>query len=98
MKNEHTDTTLPNKLFDYMLYGKPIVASNLSPIEEILDNVGCGNVFVSGNPTSMADKVSKLIDSGNLEQIGKKGIKEIKNQYNWNIDFKKFMDSIDTMV
>src|SRR5208337_662520 len=39
LKSEHTDTTVPNKLLDYMALGKSIVASDCLPMKQIIEDV-----------------------------------------------------------
>ena len=48
-KTEHTDSTIPNKLFDYMACGKPVIVSNAEPMKRIVKEEKCGLVFCSGN-------------------------------------------------
>ena len=35
-RTEHTDTTIPNKIFDYMAAGIPVVSSNAIPLKRII--------------------------------------------------------------
>ena len=37
----HWNHTIPNKLFDYMYAGMPVLATNIVPIKRILEEVGC---------------------------------------------------------
>src|SRR3972149_2248964 len=45
LRSEHTDTTIPNKIFDYMAMGKPVVASDCEPLKRIIQEEKCGFVF-----------------------------------------------------
>lgn len=42
---ESWNTTVPNKLFEYMLMGKPVIVSNAKPAERIVREERCGMVF-----------------------------------------------------
>lgn len=55
--SEHTNTTIPNKLFDYMACGKPIVSSRLRPIERILIKEKCGIVLEENTPEKFANVI-----------------------------------------
>ena len=46
----HTNYTIPNKLFDYMYYGLPVIASGCRPIARILQKEGCGMNFPCQKP------------------------------------------------
>src|SRR5207245_4432058 len=43
----HTNSTIPNKLFEYMLLGKPVLATDMGPVRRVLEEVGCGLVYRS---------------------------------------------------
>lgn len=78
------DTTLPNKLFQYMLLGKPVLVSNAKPLARIVRAAGCGFVFESRNP---ADAASRLIEAyrcrGKVE-IGDRGREAVLRSYTWD--------------
>ena len=53
--------TSPLKLFSYMASGRPIVASDLQSIREILDDSSC--IFVTpDDPNSMSEGIKKALD------------------------------------
>lgn len=41
----HKNTTIPNKLFDYMASCKPVVVSDAKPLKRIVEAENCGLVF-----------------------------------------------------
>ncbi len=88
VKSEHTDTTLPNKLFDYMALGKPVISSDLIPVVRILKEYGCGLIFKSGDPESLAQQIEKALDSELLKKLGVNGQKAVKERFRWDIDEK----------
>jgi glycosyltransferase involved in cell wall biosynthesis len=86
LKSEHTDTTIPNKLFDYMALGKAIVTSNLSPVKRIVENVGCGQTFESGDGRDFARVFVKVISGGKKAQMGQRGMEAVMRDFNWTVD------------
>ena len=62
-KNESWDTTIPNKLFDYMAAGLAVVTSDATPAARVVSSTGCGLVFRDRNPGSLADALRRLQDS-----------------------------------
>jgi glycosyltransferase involved in cell wall biosynthesis len=46
LKTEHTDSTIPHKLFQYMYAGKPVIASDCLPIKRIIEETGAGIVLM----------------------------------------------------
>lgn len=82
--NEHKNTTVPNKLFDYMQYALPVIASDAKPLERIINHEKCGLVFENKNAHSLAQAVISIINSDNT--YGENGIKAVQSRYNWKHD------------
>ena len=82
--NEHTNTTIPHKLFQYMALGKPVIATNCSPIERIVKETQCGIIVPSGDHDKMTDAVIKLYSDHLLaKKLGENGKKAVEKKYNW---------------
>ncbi len=84
----HIRTTIPNKLFDYMLCSKPVVVSAVGPLERIVRECRCGVTFEAGNERDLVVVLSRLIDDGNAEKLGKNGRIAVTEKYNWQNDCK----------
>ncbi len=86
-KNDHTDTTVPNKLFDYMGCGKPVVVSNAVPLERIVTSEACGLVYTAGSPQSLADVLARMsADPAALERMGRNGAAAVRRHFHWERD------------
>ena len=68
---DHTNTTIPNKLFDYMKSGLPVIASNAAPMERIIAEANCGVTFESNNARDLAARVIELLSRDDLKKIGR---------------------------
>lgn len=96
LRSEHTDTTLPNKLFDYMALGKPVVASNCAPMERIIRETDCGLTFVSGDVVALQAALRKLLSNPEARvRMGRNGMKAVREKYNWGIDEKSLLNVLD---
>lgn len=96
LRSEHTDTTLPNKLFDYMAMGKPVVMSDCIPLERIARESHCGLIFRSGDVDSLVQVLRRLLaDSALRKTQGENGRKAVYEKYNWSIDRQAFLTTID---
>jgi glycosyltransferase involved in cell wall biosynthesis len=83
-KSGHTDTTLPHKLFQYMFFEKPVIATDCLPLKRILQECNCGIVVKSGDPASFAEAIMALYCDPKLaEKLGRNGKKAVMNKYNW---------------
>jgi glycosyltransferase involved in cell wall biosynthesis len=96
LRSEHTDTTLPNKLFDYMALGKPVVASNCEPLERVIRETDCGVTFQSGNVADLQAALRRLLSSPEMRLAkGQNGKKAVQENYNWAVDRKSLLRVID---
>ena len=64
--HENTNQASPVKLFDYMACAKPIVASRLDVVSEIVQESGCALLVEAGNPQALTNAVIHLL--GNSEE------------------------------
>lgn len=53
-------TTYPNKVFDYMAAGKPVVLAIDGVVREVVDAAGCGVFAQPGDPQALADAIRAL--------------------------------------
>jgi len=53
-------TTYPNKVFDYMAAGRPVVLAIDGVIREVVEVAGCGLFAQPGNPAALAEAVARL--------------------------------------
>jgi len=84
---------LPNKLFDYMLVGLPVVASNFPLYKEIVDTDRCGLIVDPLDPREVAKAIEYLIEHPDgARKMGKKGKKAILEKYNWEKEGRKLLD------
>ena len=80
--NEHTNNTIPHKLFQYMIMEKPVLVSDSTPLKRVVDEAHSGYVFEAGNAADCADKILKMIAATNLDQLGRNGFDYVINKGN----------------
>jgi glycosyltransferase involved in cell wall biosynthesis len=81
----HIETTMPNKIFQFMLKGKPVVVSSVRPLKRVVRDAQCGLVFEERNPTSLAEAVIRLWDDELRRRLGENGRRAVKDRYNWQL-------------
>lgn len=96
-RNEHIDTTLPNKLFDYMALGRPVLSTDAVPLKRIIEEVGSGLVYRSGDPDSFTEKVIQLEDEDLRKKMGRAGMEAVVEKYNWSRDESILLDVFERM-
>jgi glycosyltransferase involved in cell wall biosynthesis len=97
-KCNHWDNTIPNKLFDYMATGKPVLVSDVTPMKRIVKETNCGLVYENKNIASFVDQLKKLQDDNYRMVLGQNGMNAIKKFYNWNHDSQRMWESINKVL
>lgn len=82
----HWNTTIPNKLFDYMAAGKPVIVSDAIPTARIVRETQCGLVYPSRDPQALASAIRQLEDPDLRRELGANGRRAIESRYNWRHD------------
>tara|TARA_B100000749_G_scaffold222723_1_gene177878 strand:- start:50 stop:454 length:405 start_codon:yes stop_codon:yes gene_type:complete len=76
--------TSPLKLFEYMAAGKPIVASNLPSIREVLRDGENAVLVEPGNPTALTSGLRRVLEDRKLaERIASRAFDEV-TEYSWD--------------
>ncbi len=89
----HIDSQ-PNKMFEYMSAGLPIIVSNFPLWREIVDDNQCGLCVDPISTIAIGDSIQYLIEHPKeAEQMGKNGRKAIEEKYNWSIEERKLFEA-----
>ena len=91
---ESWQTTIPNKLFDYMSLGKAVIVSNARPTERIVTQERCGLVFPDRDATALAEAIVALRDPSVREKCGRRGREAVHRRYNWEADEPRLLGAI----
>lgn len=83
--NGHTDNTVPHKLFQGMMAGRPLLVSTCAPLKRIVEEYKSGLVFKADDATDFAAKVETLYSDKQLcEKLGANGTTAtINGKLNW---------------
>jgi glycosyltransferase involved in cell wall biosynthesis len=82
----HWNTTIPNKLFDYMAAGKPVIVSDARPAARIVRETGAGLSFPDDDAAALADQIQALCDPALRSQLSRSGRAAIEAKYRWDTD------------
>jgi glycosyltransferase involved in cell wall biosynthesis len=79
----------PIKLFEYMIAGLPIVASDLRRLREVVHAAQCGILVEPGQPKAMAEALQWLLEHPvEAQAMGGRGRQAVLHTYNWNSQAK----------
>ena len=88
--------TSPLKIFEYMAYGKPIIASNLSVIKEFLRDGKNALLCDPEDVESWKGSILKLKESEPLrKKLGTQAFEDLQNKYTWVKRAEKVVRSIN---
>lgn len=98
LATEHTNTTVPHKLFQYMAAGAPVLAGDADPLERILAETGAGETFAAGEPAAFADSAASLLDAPNrAAACGERGRAAVESTYNWARDAQRLRSVYESL-
>lgn len=83
--NPHTDSTIPHKLFQYMIARRPLLVSTSKPLARTVRQADAGLIFEAGNPEDCASKLLELANNPDCaKRFSNNGFQYVMEQgHNW---------------
>jgi glycosyltransferase involved in cell wall biosynthesis len=92
-------TSEPNKLFEYMQSGLPVVASDFPLWGEIIEGVHCGVVVDPQDSQAIGRAISDLLaDPELMREMGQNGQRAVRQTYNWDGQNEKLLQIYATIM
>lgn len=85
---------LPNKLFDYIQAGIPVVAYPHPEIKKIIDGYQCGTYIHSHEPKQLATELKAILESSSIT-MWKEGSKKAAHSLNWENEQQVLMKWVE---
>ncbi len=94
----HVDAQ-PNKMFEYMSAGVPVIASDFPLWRQIIDGAGCGLLVDPENPQAIADAVRWIVEHpAEAEEMGRRGREAVERTYNWNVEGARLVEAYQRIL
>ncbi|MEM9919744.1 MAG: glycosyltransferase [Bacteroidota bacterium] len=88
--NPNNRVGIPNRLFEYMASGIPILAENFVELQRIVRDADCGVLVDSSNPAEIAQAALEVLsDQEKALEMGQNGRQAVIQKYNFNEELKK---------
>ncbi len=86
----------PNKLFDYMMAGKPIIHA-VEAGNDLVAESDCGISIPPEDPVAIAEAIKKLMAMSPLEreEMGRRGREYVINNHDYKILAKRFLEAMN---
>ena len=85
--------SLPNKLFQYMAAGLPVVASDFPQVRDIVVGSRCGVVADMTDPTAIASAIESVLDDPEeARAMGERGRRAVEERYHWDASARRLLE------
>jgi len=82
----------PNKLFEYMSSGIPVIASDFPYIRQVIKATDCGILVQADNVEDIASAMTYILENPEEgHRLGENGLRAVIEQYNWEVEQKKLL-------
>jgi glycosyltransferase involved in cell wall biosynthesis len=89
----------PNKMFEYMSAGVPVIASDFPLWRELITESGCGICVNPNDPRAIATAIRHLRDHPEeVARMGNNGRQAVKNKYRWDREEAKLVSLYHSLI
>jgi glycosyltransferase involved in cell wall biosynthesis len=83
---------LPNKLFEYLMAGVPILASPLDAVSELLAHYDVGVTTASIEPEAVGRSLAALLaDTGGQERMRQNALTAARTEFRWDVESQRLV-------
>lgn len=83
----------PNKMFEYMSAGIPVIGSRFPLWQDILEGHDCGICVNPEQPNELAEALDLLANDQDIAQaMGANGRRAVEQKFNWSVEERKLLD------
>lgn len=88
---------LPNTALESFQYSKPVIASNIGSLPELVEDGVNGYLFEAGNSEQLAEKVKMLDDSNLVQAMGKKSREKLEEKFGPRKHYEALIDLFESV-
>jgi glycosyltransferase involved in cell wall biosynthesis len=89
---------LPNKLFEYLMAGIPVLASKLDAVEEVIESYGVGQVVSSLDPADVGTAITAMLDDRiTLDRMRRNALYAAQHEFCWEKEKQRLIQFYQTI-
>lgn len=89
---------LPNKVFEYLMAGLPVLTSQLDAVAEVLREYDVGQVVASLDPAAVGEAINSLLaDTGARARMHNNALTAARNVLNWEVESQHLVHLYEEM-
>ncbi len=90
---------LPNKLFEYLMAGLPVLSSQLDAIAELLETYDVGQVLPSLEPSDVGASINAMLaDPAALARMHSNALKAARQEFHWDNEKQRLFELYDAIL
>lgn len=99
VNSEHTDKTVAHKLFHYMYLQRPLITTNCTYMQQVVEATDCGAVVPYGDHEAFASCLIELYrNPARREQMASNGHQAVLECYNWDYSVRSLIEMYRNMA
>lgn len=84
--------SLPNKIFDYIQAGIPVLASSLPEVQKVIKQYEAGEIIIDHKPETIAAALHKMISDTTASELRKAKLDIAAKELNWDHEKLKLLE------
>jgi glycosyltransferase involved in cell wall biosynthesis len=89
----------PNKMFEYMSVGLPVIASDFPLWRAIIDGAKCGLLIDPMDPRAIAKAIDWIFSNPQeADAMGRRGMEAVRSRYNWTSEGEKLLSFYEKVL
>jgi len=89
----------PLKLYEYLACGRPVIASRVDGIKEVIEEGKCGYLFEPGDAEELAKRIIQSYqERDTLQEMGLRGRRLVENKYSWRMTAKRIVKVLNEII
>lgn len=89
---------MPNVILESFAYGKPVVASNIGSLPEVVDDGINGLLFKPADINELANKIEQLNDERKITEMGLNARRKVEQIYSQDIHYQKLINILQEAI